>query len=249
VCTILLAWRCAPDAPVVLAANRDEDRGRASAAPAVLAESPRIAGGRDLVAGGTWLAVAADGRVAAVTNRRSRTRAPARRSRGELPLAVLRASGGGPRPEASAGGAGDAAVRRLLEGVDAASYNPVNVLALSRTQALVGHGAAVMTVVELQPGPHVLAVDDVDQPDDPRVEHLLDRLREAVGHAADARALLLAMEAMLRDPEWACVHGDPYGTVSSSSVLVPEAGEVVYRHAGGRPCVTRHEDLSRLLRG
>jgi uncharacterized protein with NRDE domain len=236
VCTILLAWRCAPGVPVVLAANRDELVGRPSAPPGLLAEGPRVAGGRDLLAGGTWLAVAADGRLAAVTNRRAELRDPRRRSRGELPLAVLQAGG-------------DGGVRRFLAGVDAAAYNPFNVLAASREQALAGHGAEAMEVVELERGPHVLTVHDVDQAGEPRVEHLLGHLGDAVRRAPDARALLLAMEDLLRDPEWACVHGDLYGTVSSSSVLISDAGEVVYRHAAGRPCETPHEDLSGLLRG
>ncbi|MEA2670020.1 MAG: hypothetical protein QOG45_240 [Chloroflexota bacterium] len=233
-CTILIAWRCVSGAPVVLAANRDEFLGRPAAAPAVLAEGPRIAGGRDLVAGGTWMAVAADGRVAAVTNRRSEMRDPGRRSRGELPLAVL-------------GAGDDAAVRRLLAGLDPGAYNPFNLLALSRTQALVVHGVTPPAVVELRPGPHVLSVHDLDQPGEPRVEHLLVRLGEAVGRAAGPLALLEEMEDLLRDPEWACVHGDLYGTVSASSVIVPDAGPVVYRHAPGRPCEVAHADLSGLL--
>jgi uncharacterized protein with NRDE domain len=236
VCTILLAWRCLPGVPVVLAANRDEFRGRASAAPGVLVDPPRIAGGRDLVAGGTWMAVAADGRVGAVTNRHAEMRDPRRRSRGELPLAVLRAGR-------------DAAARDLLEGLDAAAYNPFNVLAVSRGQALVGHGTGRMEVVELAPGPHVLTVVDVDQEGDPKVEHLRAGLDAAVGRASGGEDLLLAMEELLRDPEWACLRGDIYGTVSSSSVLIPETGEVVYRHAAGPPCETAHEDLSGLLRG
>ena len=117
-CTILIAWRCLPGAPLVLAANRDEFIGRPAAAPGILVDHPRIAGGRDLLAGGTWMAVAADGRVAAVTNRRSEMRDPSRRSRGELPLATLAAGD-------------DAGMRRLVEGLDPAAYNPFNLLVVS----------------------------------------------------------------------------------------------------------------------
>jgi uncharacterized protein with NRDE domain len=234
-CTILLAWRCVPGAAAVLAANRDEFVGRPAAAPAVLLEDPLIAGGRDLHAGGTWMAVAADGRLGAVTNRRSEMRDPTRRSRGELPLAVLTAGG-------------DAATRRFVESLDPAAYNPFNLLALSRTQALVAHGAERLEVIELTPGPHVLTVHDLDQPGEPKVEHLLARLDQAVGRAAGPGALLEEMEGLLRDPEWACLHGDLYGTVSASSVLIPDAGEVVYRHAPGRPCEVGHRDVSGLLR-
>ena len=84
-----------PATPIVLAANRDELIARPSAPPGVLSESPLIVGGRDLVAGGTWLAVAADGAdlrghqpPSRARARRSR-RIPSRRSRGEIPLALL----------------------------------------------------------------------------------------------------------------------------------------------------------------
>jgi uncharacterized protein with NRDE domain len=89
VCLILLAWRVHPDYPLVLAANRDEFHQR-PAAPAVWWSSPRILAGRDLSAGGTWLAVTPDGRFAALTNYRDpgrpRSDAP---SRGALPVRLL----------------------------------------------------------------------------------------------------------------------------------------------------------------
>jgi hypothetical protein len=70
VCTILLAWRAHPGVPIVLAANRDELIARPSQSPGVLQTHPLVLGGRDLVAGGTWLAVGIDGTLCAVTNRR-----------------------------------------------------------------------------------------------------------------------------------------------------------------------------------
>ena len=234
-CTILLAWRCVPGASLVLAANRDEFIGRPAASPGILVDHPRIAGGRDLHAGGTWMAVGADGRVAAVTNRRSEMRDASRRSRGELPLATL-------------GAGDDAAVRRFVEGLDPAAYNPFNLLAVSPTQALVAHGGDRLEVVEVPPGPHVLTVHDLDLEGEPRVERLLARLGEAASRAIGPEELLAAMEEMLCDPEDACVHGDLYGTVSSSSVVVRDGGGVTYRHAPGRPCDVTHQDLSALVR-
>ena len=88
-CLILVAWRAQADYPLVLAANRDEFHARA-AAPAAWWQQPEILAGRDLSAGGTWLAVARDGRFAALTNFRDPT--PAQRaapSRGELVPATL----------------------------------------------------------------------------------------------------------------------------------------------------------------
>lgn len=88
-CLILVAWRAHPDFPLVIAANRDESYARA-AAPASWWSDPPILAGRDLAAGGTWLAVTRDAHFAALTNFRDPARthrdAP---SRGALVPAML----------------------------------------------------------------------------------------------------------------------------------------------------------------
>jgi hypothetical protein len=56
-CTLILGRDLPRPGEVLLAANRDEDPARASEPPHVLRERPRLVGGRDAVAGGTWLAV------------------------------------------------------------------------------------------------------------------------------------------------------------------------------------------------
>src|SRR5215470_4097598 len=83
-CTIAILVDVVDGAPLVLAANRDEMYARPTRPPEVLAEGPpRIAGGVDVLSGGTWLAVRADGRFAAVTNQRALAPAPpGLRSRG-----------------------------------------------------------------------------------------------------------------------------------------------------------------------
>ena len=83
-CLLLIAVRCVPGRPLLLLGNRDEFRARASAAAAPWSEDARVIGGRDLVAGGSWLAVRSDGRHAAVTNVRTGLPATAPKSRGWL---------------------------------------------------------------------------------------------------------------------------------------------------------------------
>ena len=80
-CTIAFLVDVIAGAPLVLAANRDELYARPTRPPERLA--PGIAGGVDELSGGTWLAVRADGRFAAVTNQRAlATPPPGLRSRG-----------------------------------------------------------------------------------------------------------------------------------------------------------------------
>lgn len=237
-CTILLAWKCFPGTPIVLAANRDELIARPSAPPGVLRTDPLIVGGRDLVAGGTWLAVAADGTICEVTNRHPAVGTPgapdpARRSRGEIPVAMLTAD--------------PAAVPARLADLGPGIYNPVNVLWLSAERALVAHvdDSGPVRVVDLEPGPHVLTTRDVDDTTNPKVAMLRAGMDRALAAAGDPDATVTGLRAILADHtsasdspiDAACIHGDVYGTVSASTVIAGE-DRLVYEHAPGRPCVT-----------
>ena len=86
-CTAILSVE--PGAPVLLAGVRDELVERAWEPPGRhWPDYPGLVGGRDLLAGGTWLALAPEARrVACVLNGRGRmAAAQERRSRGVLPL-------------------------------------------------------------------------------------------------------------------------------------------------------------------
>jgi len=83
-CLLLLALDVVPQRSWLLLANRDEFHARASAAAAFWIDHPDVCGGRDLVAGGTWLALSRSGRYAAVTNVRTGRQSTAPRSRGAL---------------------------------------------------------------------------------------------------------------------------------------------------------------------
>src|SRR4051794_18091065 len=98
-CLVFLAFQVDPDLPVLLGANREEDRRRLSTPPV----HDRSGSVRCLLAGadrgpdgsspriGTWLGVNEAGLVIAVTNRRDGEISPAdqTRSRGWLAVALL----------------------------------------------------------------------------------------------------------------------------------------------------------------
>lgn len=81
-CLILFSTAHHPGYPLIIAANRDESYDRPSAPLAFWPHAPHVAGGRDLQAGGTWLALSRSGRWAALTNYRQpgsrRSDAPSR---------------------------------------------------------------------------------------------------------------------------------------------------------------------------
>jgi uncharacterized protein with NRDE domain len=83
-CLILLAYGVRDDAPLVVAANRDEFYARPALPAHQWQDAPQIFAGRDLEAGGTWLGVTTAGRFAAVTNYSETSAQKKPGSRGEL---------------------------------------------------------------------------------------------------------------------------------------------------------------------
>ena len=88
-CLVVVAHDATPRYPFVLAANRDELHTRPSRPAGWWPERPGLLGGRDLLAGGTWLGVDRQARVAAVTNVRDGTPRAAPQSRGVLVTGYL----------------------------------------------------------------------------------------------------------------------------------------------------------------
>lgn len=89
-CLIVLAVGQHVEYPLILAANRDEFHARPTEEAHWWPDRQGILGGRDLQAGGTWLAVSQQGRLATVTNYRdAKPPAPGLRSRGHLVTGFL----------------------------------------------------------------------------------------------------------------------------------------------------------------
>jgi uncharacterized protein with NRDE domain len=248
-----------PDAPLIVAANRDERLDRPAVPITVLRERrPRILGGRDELAGGTWLAVNEYGVVAGLTNQPSfNGRDPAKRSRGELPLAFAS------WPSAAE------AVEKVSAAVDPASYNPCWMLVGDR-EALFFIGIAGSgrpEVEQLGPGLHVLE-NAALRPRSAKAAFVTELVTKAlpVQQEVAASDAVAALEAVLADhrpaisepltdsagrvrpPELsaACVHGDGYGTRSAMTVSVPASGLPSVRVADGRPCEHDLRDVTSL---
>ncbi len=101
-CIIALSYRQHPAYPLLVAANRDEFFSRPTAPADWWPDAPDILGGRDLQAGGSWLAMSRSGRVAALTNFRDPANLkPQSPSRGELVAGFLRSGQAAPAYAAS----------------------------------------------------------------------------------------------------------------------------------------------------
>jgi uncharacterized protein with NRDE domain len=174
-CLIAFQWQPDGPTPLVLAANRDEFYERPTA-PLAWWEGDRILAGRDLRAGGTWLGVTREGRLAAITNHRDPAQArPDRASRGGLPVAFL------------AGGLGARVFVEQL-GAQAEGYNPFNLL-LYDGRDLLGYESRRDRIVPFAPGIHAVSNGDFDEPW-PKVERIKAGLAQGLGDDEGLLALL-----------------------------------------------------------
>ena len=238
-----MAFGLDPDAPLIVGANRDEKLDRPATAMTVLRESdPRILGGRDELAGGTWLAVSAHGLVAGLTNRPLPDGPdPGKRSRGELPLAL------------ASHRSADDAVEDFLKTVRPADYNPAWFLLGDRRSlySIDLTDGPTPTARSLGPGVHILENNPLAAP-----SAKVDHVRRLLGPVQDlaAQELMAKLRAVLADhstpgpteetgsrrPETlaGCVHTENYGTRSSSIIRLfgseDRPPEVLY--ADGHPC-------------
>ena len=84
-CLVVLAFKQSAEYPLIVLGNRDEFHSRPTQNAQRWPDKPDIVGGRDLQAGGTWLALNRNGRFATVTNfRDAKLERPGLRSRGHL---------------------------------------------------------------------------------------------------------------------------------------------------------------------
>lgn len=251
-CLLIVVSRLDPDAPLVVAANRDERLDRPALSMTVLSgEDPRILGGRDGEAGGTWLAVNEHGVVAGLTNRPTPDgRNPTKRTRGELPVALA-----GHRNAQEA-------VEDFVRRFHPDDYNPSWLLVGDRRSLF----ALDMTVGDhpvarpLPPGIHILENNPLDTP-----SAKVDHVRGLLGDVQDLRgsSLVDRLRAVLKDhttpagpatsprvPESlaACVHTPSYGTRSATVVRVPAAHSArpELQYTDGHPCTTAFVDAATL---
>jgi uncharacterized protein with NRDE domain len=246
-CTLALYLRRFDDYPLVVAANRDEHFSRPSAKPQLLTKEPPIFGGKDLVAGGTWLGVNAHGMVAGIVNRRIQTTAHSdtARSRGLLCLDMLRAKD-------------ITDTHQRLERDDGSKYQPFLLLIASPEAAFVAfNSGGEIERRELDAGLHVFSNTSFTDSRGGKLDHARELFSTAETslrmHLKGPRAQLDAAVGILRgvlsshdsannsqEPQDAiCVHkaAADYGTVSSSVIFYArDEKKFRFYHASGAPC-------------
>lgn len=240
-CLLAIQYQTAPDAPILLAQNREESFDRPTQVPRIQSGKPRVVCGIDRKAGGTWLGINQYGLVVAVANRAKALMPAEPRSRGLLCRELLACR--------TAGEATEQAARQLATGV----YAGANYLCADAQSGAVVYGGNTIEVVALTPGLHLMTNGNLDDLTDERQEFArrlltLQRLDSAVAFLA------VASRTFSRKPDRAGRRGvvltrSNYGTVSSTLLSLAERPQSsVLQYAPGPPSEYAYDDLSALLR-
>lgn len=238
---MLFAWRAFDDAPIVFAANRDEALDRPSTAPAIRdVDGTRVLAPRDEVARGTWLGVNEHGVLVALANRWLADERVGDRSRGLLVRDALACE--------------DAATAResVRDAVGATRYGGFELVVADADDAWLLEYDGELAERALDPGVHVVVNVGADGS-----FSIPDRWREP-GERQAAGARRARETLAVRDGETAaewreraadlladheagfCVHGERFGTRSSTLLSLDADGAASMAFADGPPCETDH---------
>ncbi|KAF8377448.1 hypothetical protein HHK36_030825 [Tetracentron sinense] len=242
-CIAVFMWQAHPVYPFLLLLNRDEYHDRPTK-PVSWWEGCEILGGRDGVAGGTWLACTREGRLAFLTNVLELHPFLEAKSRGDLPVRFLE-SRKSPMEFAD----------ELMK--EAHQYNGFNLILTdicSKTMVYVSNRpkGRPISIQEVSPGIHVLSNARLDSPWH-KAERLVQSFKELLGkHGKGEVPIKEMVEKLMRDtvkadknrlphicsPEWEFelssifVEADTplgsYGTRSTAALSVRASGEVSF---------------------
>lgn len=228
-CTLIVSFQQHPEAPLVIAANRDELRGRPASGPTRWAGEDFIAP-RDEQAGGTWLGLTRAGMFVGVTNRYPSERHADRQSRGALVVEALKAQSA-------------RALHAQLASLSPARFNTFHLLYADREAAFVtwNDGAHIHHSV-LPAGLHVVTERSLGGDDHGRtqlIERAWPSLPVGTDGAPTAGALQMLLSTRVDDPAGSVCVDLPaldYGTRSSLVLSVaPELSRSRWYWADGRP--------------
>lgn len=232
-CTLHLFFRVFPEAPVLFAANRDENLGRAWRGPGPLASVPQVYGPRDLTAGGTWLGVNDAGLLVSLANHH-----------GTLAKGGSLCSRGAVVLEALHHGSADEA-RRFAEWVAPACKAYTLLVADPERAYVVDHSPTGTQTYRLLPGCHVVTNARFRDPLDPKARRSLRRMESLAtrGVPPDPAAAARFLADHGTDAPGAtplCVHpgpGETFGTSSASLIRIgPNRTVDEFWFAAGPPC-------------
>lgn len=222
-CLITFAWQPGTSIPLRLMGNRDELHARPTAPLGYWQDNTAIAGGRDLEAGGSWLAAKRGGVVAALTNVRDPQllTPPGAPSRGELVANALQCEDI------------ESWLTALSQG-EALNYAGFNLLVATPHQLWHLHRSRErLTLCEVAPGVHGLSNADLNSPW-PKLLHVRNALEQHLLPAGLLPTWPNAVQRAMQNPQEASVEKLPDTGVGVDLERQLSAAFIIGEHYGTR---------------
>lgn len=238
---LAIVYHLVPDAPILIAYNRDEMLDRSCPTPSIQSGKPRVLASIDPGTNGTCLGINQNGMFAGMV-RRKKQEVPANpQSRGSLCREMLKCT------------TARSALELCLEELHSGQYDGVNFVVADSESAWTVHASDETDVVELERGLSIVGENDVDDPRDERV-NMARRLLTLQTLDSPVKFLAVASKVFARSPGTPgrpsmVMRNREFGTVSSTLIsLGKKPRDAIYQYSNGAPDKTKFEDYSPLLR-
>ena len=236
-----VVYHLVPEAPILIAANRDDKYSRAISTPSIQSGKPRILASIDSETGGTYLGVNQNGMFVGCIPRKKFAPPYAPRSRSALNRELLRAR--------SARQALDLALEELNSG----QYDGANYIIADGECGWVVHAGNDVEATELEQGLNVIGKKNLNDNRDERVNMArrlltLQMLDSPVKFLAVASKVFARTQHQPGRPSMICREPE-FGTVSSTLIsLGKKPRDAIYQYSNGAPDRVKFEDYSPMLR-
>ncbi len=236
-----VVYHLVPDAPILIAYNRDEILERSCPTPSIQSGKPRILASIDPGTGGTCLGINQNGMFVGLVRRKRRETPASPLSRGVLCRELLRCT------------TARAALDMCLEELDSGQYDGANYVVADSDCAWTIHAGDETDVVEIERGLSIVGENDINDPRDERV-NMARRLLTLQTLDSPVKFLAVASKVFARSPNSPgrpsmVMRNREFGTVSSTLIsLGKKPRDAIYQYSNGAPDRTKFEDYSPLLR-
>lgn len=238
---LAIVYHLVPEAPILVAYNREEAFDRIYPAPTIQSGKPRILASIDQHSGGTYLGVNQNGLFVGVVRRKKPTNGMALKSRSALAKDMLKCT------------TARQAVDLAMEELQSDQFGGVNFVVADPDFGWVIESGKENLVTELDQGLSIVAERGLNSSADDR-SGMAQRLLTLQTLDSPVKFLAIASKVLARtspDPNRPSmvVRQPGYGTVSSTLIsLGTKPRDAIYQYSNGSPDQSKFEDYSPLLR-
>ena len=238
---LAIVYHLVPEAPILVAYNREERFDRICTAPSIQPGKPRALASVDQNTGGTYLGINQNGLFVGVVRRKKPGGPVFPKSRGALAKEMLKCT------------SARQAVDLAMEELHAGQYGGANFTVADPESGWVINGGTDPDVSELEQGLNVVGDREFKDRRDDRAA-MAHRLLTLQTLDSPVKFLAIASKVLARQPTAPgrpsmVVREKDYGTVSSTLIaLGKKPRDAIYQYSNGAPDESKFEDYSPMLR-